>query len=291
MRFGIYSNGNRDINYEFAAITAKIILKKGAVPVFDYSMKCDFLNEISGVSYSDFKDCDLIISIGGDGTLLYVVSKYRDLNKPFVGVNKGSIGFLSEISPEDIEDAIDRLVNGNYSVLNRTQLEAEVFDCNGLSKGTAVCLNDIVVSRGTKLHIVKMDLLIDNQYVEKFYGDGIIISTPTGSTAYSLAAGGPILMPELKNMIITPLCSHTLQSSSYVIGPGSYVELKLGNFESAPLISPDGHDFVILEPNDTVKISLYGTPLKTAMLGYSGFFQTVRKKIIARGSFYENSKE
>lgn len=291
MVFGICSNISRDTDYKIANLCADVILELGSQPVFENDLKASSLIiEKDGVSFGSFDDADVIISIGGDGTLLSVVSRYRDLNIPFIGINKGSIGFLTEIDVEDIRESFKLIIDGKYDILERLQLLCEVYDKDGNRKDGHICLNDCVVTRGAKLNIVKMDLFIDGQYVEKFYGDGIIVSTPTGSTAYTLAAGGPILMPGMKNMIVTPLCPHTLQRSSYCISDKSVIEIKLGDFETAPIISPDGRSGVILEPFDTIKITGYESTIKTVMLGKSGFFETVRSKITARGSFYEHKK-
>ena len=154
-----------------------------------------------------------------------------------------------------------------------------------------VCLNDVGVLRGSKPHIVKLSLYIDGERVEKFYGDGLVVATPTGSTAYTLAAGGPLLMPNMQVYLVTPLCPHTLQSTSYVIGPDSVVEIRLGDFETAPIICSDGREFVEVEPYDVLKIRKNNCHVQTVDLGIAGFFQNVRRKIIARGSFYENSQE
>ena len=295
MRFGIYSNENRVIDFALASSTAELILNKGGEVCFESSFsgkgELKSLSGKSGVSFDGFTSCDVIFSTGGDGTLLYVVSRYRNLDIPFVGINKGSIGFLTEIDVERIEDSIDKLISGDYEVINRTQLCTEVYRQDGTLKATEYSLNDCVVSRGAKLHVVKLDLYIDGQYVEKFCGDGIIVATPTGSTAYSLAAGGPIMLPNMTDIIVTPICSHTLQSESYCIGSDNKIEIIVNDFETAPLICPDGRDSVDLEPNDRIVIKAADKPCKTVMMGYSSFFQNVRKKITQRGSFYEECKK
>ncbi len=291
MRFGIHSNPNRDIGYKVASELGNILDSRGATPVFRENLSDTVLSDIPGVDFGKFDDCDYIVSIGGDGTFLGVVSDYRDLGIPYVGINKGSIGFLTEISEHAIDDGIDRILNGNYKITERMQLKAELYDKNGNLKGHDICLNDVAVLRGDKPHIVRLGLMIDGQHVERFYGDGLVVATPTGSTAYTLAAGGPLLMPEMQAMLITPLCSHTLQTTSYVIGPDSTVEVELGTFETIPIICPDGHDFCVAEENDVLRIVRHEQNIKTVQLGYTGFFQNVRRKIIARGSFYENSQE
>ncbi|MBO4637932.1 MAG: NAD(+)/NADH kinase [Clostridiales bacterium] len=291
MRFGIHSNDTRDIGYKVAADLCRLLLDRGSVPVFEPEYKDTTLSDIEGVEFGLFDDCDMILSIGGDGTFLSLIDTYRDLGLPFVAVNKGSIGFLTEMTEFTMEDGIDRILDGRYTIVSRMQLECELYDKDGNLKSKDICLNDCSVLRGSKPHIVKLSLFIDGERVENFYGDGLVVATPTGSTAYTLAAGGPLLMPTMNVMLVTPICSHTLQNTSYVIGPDSEVEIKLGDFESVPIICPDGREFNDLAQYDSLKIKRSEQVIKTVNLGVAGFFQNVRRKIVARGSFYENSKE
>lgn len=292
MNYGICSNGSRDTGYETAVKTAQILSGLGAVPVFESGMDetCPKLKEVPGVVFADFTTIDLkaIISIGGDGTFLSKVAKYRDLDTEFVGINLGSIGFLNEILFEDIEKDLAQLVSGNYDTIDRTQLKCEVFNKDGELKGSSVCLNDIIIVRGAKPHITTLVLSIDGQIIERFRGDGLVVSTATGSSAYSLSAGGPILMPNMKDIIVTPICSHTLNGYTYVATSESEIKIDLEEIESAPLICPDGRDFVDLESFDSIVIRKYDKVLKTVCLKKDSFFSNVRKKIVQRGYFYEN---
>ncbi len=292
MNYGICSNGSRDTGYETALKTAKIISSLGAVPVFESGMEeeCPKLKEVPGVVFGDFTQNDIkaVISIGGDGTFLSKVAKYRDLDTEFVGINLGSIGFLNEILYDDIEKDLAQLVSGNYDTIDRTQLKCVVYNRDGEFKGSCVCLNDIIIVRGAKPHITTLVLSIDGQIIERFRGDGLVVATATGSSAYSLSAGGPILMPDMKDIIVTPICSHTLNGYTYVATPESEIKISLENIETAPLLCPDGRDFVDLESYDSIVIRRYEKVLKTVCLRKDGFFSNVRKKIVQRGYFYEN---
>ena len=292
MNYGICSNGSRDTGYETAIKAAKIISDLGAVPVFETGMEeeCPKLKEVPGVVFGDFagRDIKAVISIGGDGTFLSKVAKYRDLDTEFVGINLGSIGFLNEILFDDIEKDLAQLVSGNYDTIDRTQLKCDVYNKNGELKGSCVCLNDIIIVRGAKPHITTLVLSIDGQIIERFRGDGLVVATATGSSAYSLSAGGPILMPDMKDIIVTPICSHTLNGYTYVATPESEIKISLENIETAPLLCPDGRDFVDLESYDSIVIRRYEKVLKTVCLKKDSFFSNVRKKIVQRGYFYEN---
>ncbi len=292
MNYGICSNGSRDTGYETAVRTAELISSRGHTPVFEPGMDeaCPKLKNIPGVIFEDFFKTNIqtIISIGGDGTFLSVVAKYRDLDTEFIGVNKGSIGFLTEIVVDELEQDIDKLLAGEYNTIDRTQLKCEVFNKDGVLKGSCICLNDIIIVRGAKPHITKLELAIDGQIIERFYGDGLVIATATGSSAYSLSAGGPILMPGMKDIIVTPICSHTLNGYTYVATPESEIRIGLDRVETVPLICPDGRDFVDLESYDYITIKRYDKVLKTATVKKDNFFSDVRKKIVQRGTFYEN---
>ncbi|MBR3248384.1 MAG: NAD(+)/NADH kinase [Clostridiales bacterium] len=292
MNYGICSNGSRDTGYETAIRTAKILSGLGAVPVFETGMdeECPKLKEIPGVVFADFAKTDIkaVISIGGDGTFLSKVARYRDLDTEFVGVNLGSIGFLNEIMLDDLEKDLAQLVAGDYDTIGRSQLKCDVYDKDGAVKGSCVCLNDIIIVRGAKPHITTLVLSIDGQIIERFRGDGLVVATATGSSAYSLSAGGPILMPGMKDIIVTPICSHTLNGYPYVATPESEIKIGLETIESAPLICPDGRDFVDLESYDSIVIRRYEKVLKTVCLKKDSFFSNVRKKIVQRGYFYEN---
>ncbi len=291
MRFGIHSNETRDIDYKTAMELTRYLLDNGAVPVFEDKMKGTEIASLEGVEFAPFDSVDVIVSIGGDGTFLSVIYDYRNLNKPFVGINKGSIGFLTEVSSDNIADSFGRILSGNYSLIKRMQLKAELYDKNGNLKCEDICLNDVSVLRGDKPHITRLTLYVDDERVEKFYGDGIVVATPTGSTAYTLAAGGPLVMPDMDVILVTPLCPHTLQNMSYVINSESVVEIRLGTFETIPIICPDGREFPDIEQDDVLRISKYDCHINMISLNLTGFFQNVKRKILARGSFYEDGKE
>lgn len=291
MRFGIHSNDTRDLEYKTAITLSEFLIERNCTPVFECGLENTKLSTVEGIEFNSFDDVDVIVSIGGDGTFLSVISDYRDLDKPFVGVNKGSIGFLTEISDYNIEAAFERIIEGKYKIMERMQLKAELYDRYSKLKCEDVCLNDVSVLRGAQPHITKLSLYIDNERVEKFYGDGIVVAAPTGSTAYTLAAGGPLVMPNLDVILITPLCPHSLQNMSYVISSDSEVEIQLGSFETVPLVCPDGRVVPNIEQGDVLKIRRYDKTVQTINLGMTGFFQNIKRKIVARGSFYEDGKE
>ena len=291
MNFGIISNIDKDKDYSFARHAAAVIRAHGSAAIIDSGYDGTLLGSDPNVTKAQYDECDLLFSIGGDGSFLSAVHNHYAKDIPIIGINLGSIGFLTEIHPDQFEDALDRILAGQYTIENRIQLDVTVKDKDGREKGSGVCLNDVFIARGYLLHLLTVDLLIDGDYVERLSGDGVILSTPTGSTAYSLAAGGPIIKPELTCFLVTPICPHTLHNRSYVVSEDSVVEIRMKDFHERPLLSVDGRNDIELEPLDSVFVSKSDYPMKIARIGYSNFYQTIRQKIRARGSFYEDSQK
>jgi NAD+ kinase len=291
MRFGIISNEVKDSDFVFARKAASLIVSRGSIAVADESYQNTLLGTDANILISLYDSCDVIFCIGGDGTFLSAVHDHHAKDVPIVGVNLGSIGFLTEIQPEQFEDALDRFIEGRFFVENRIQLDVTVMDKDGNEKGRGLCLNDAVIARGYLLRVLTVDLFIDGDYVERLSGDGVIMSSPTGSTAYSLAAGGPIVKPELAVFLVTPICPHTLHNRSYVVAEESVVEIRLKDFAERPILSLDGRNDIELNPLDRIFVKKADRPMKIARLGYTNFYQTIRQKIRARGSFYEDGQK
>ena len=291
MVFGIVANVERDIDFAFSRKAAAAIVMRGSTTIVDDHFANTSLGRDPNVVLGDYEKCDLIFCIGGDGTFLAAVHDHFEKSIPFIGVNLGSIGFLAEIHPEQFIQALDQLLSGDYTLDHRMQLDACVYDQYGRLKSSGVCMNDVVIARGQLLHVFPIDLFVDGDYAERISGDGVILSTPIGSTAYSLSAGGPIVKPELEVFLVTPICPHTLHNRSYIVAGESEVELRLSAFSKPPILSLDGRNDVSLDPNDRITVKRSQSPIRIAKLGYSSFYQTIRQKIHARGSFYEDEQE
>ena len=291
MRFGIVVNEDKDPGFSFSLQAINVILSKECEVILDRSYQGTALSGQDGVTFGEYSSCDLIFSMGGDGTFLRTAHKYLDCGVPLIGVNLGSIGFLTEIQKEDFEDAVDRLIDGKYTLENRAQLDVTLCKEDGTVKEHGLCLNDAVIARGANLHVVNLDLLIDHDYVERLSGDGVILSTAMGSTAYCLAAGGPIVKPEMDIFMVTPICPHTLHNRSYVVSGDSTIEIVIGRFSEPPIISLDGRPNIYLEHHDRILLKKSDRPVVVARIGYKNFYQTVRQKIRERGSFYEDGEK
>lgn len=291
MKFGFVINDEKDQGFVFTKKAVEIIHAKGGSVVLDESYRGSELENLPGIVIGSYSDCDMLFSLGGDGTFLQTAHAHMNRQIPMIGVNLGSIGFLTEIQKEDFEDAVDRLLAGKYTLENRSQLDVTLMSEDGMVREHGVCLNDAVIARGANLHVVTLDLLIDHDHVECLSGDGVILSTATGSTAYCLAAGGPIVKPEMDIFMVTPICPHTLHNRSYVVSGDSTIELIIERFSEPPILSLDGRPNINLEYHDRILIKKSEQPVVVAKLGYKNFYQTVRQKIRARGSFYENGEK
>jgi NAD+ kinase len=198
--------------------------------------------------------CDLVIVVGGDGSMLGAARALAWSKVPVLGINRGSLGFLTDIRPDDLEAKVGEVLDGQYSVENRFLLEAEVRRA-GEPIGQGDALNDVVLHPGKSTRMIEFELYIDGQFVCSQKADGLIIATPTGSTAYSLSAGGPIMHPKLDAIVIVPMYPHTLSSRPIVVDGNSELKIVVSpNMAIYPQVSCDGQNHFTCAPGDTVTI-------------------------------------
>jgi len=200
-------------------------------------------------------DADLIIAVGGDGTMLYAAALTGSGKVPLLGVNRGRLGFLADISPAEMLENLEQILDGNYSRETRLLLEAKITASDG-SQRLAVALNDIVLQRRETGRMVDVETRIADRYVNTHAGDGLIVATPTGSTAYALSCGGPIIEPLLDAVVIVPICPHTLGDRPIVIPANLDIEVRLlPRHDTKAEVSVDGHSLGELDPDDRLLIS------------------------------------
>lgn len=227
-------------------------------------------------------DTDCIIVTGGDGTLIQASRDIRDKNIPLIGINLGYLGYLTEIEKEDIQKDIDMLLDGNYTLESRIMLNGSVYRDDKLVFED-ISLNDIVVGRAESLRIVDFKMYVDGEFLNLYSADGVIVSTPTGSTAYNLSAGGPILEPKTNIVAITPICSHTLNNRSVVISADSDVDVVIcpgrhlsGNNTVAYF---DGNSTFLLKENDVLKIRKSKLTTKFVRIHNKSFIEILHSKM------------
>ena len=200
------------------------------------------------------KKGDLIVVVGGDGSLLSAARMAIQVNVPVIGINRGRLGFLTDISPQDIESQLSAVLAGHYTEEQRFLLRTRVHDQNNhFFEGDA--LNDVVLSRGSETHLIEFDVYINQQFVGHYRADGLIIATPTGSTAYALSAGGPIMHPALNAIVVVPMFSHSLSLRPLVIDGNAQIDLFISQGNENDLqISCDGHESWMVKPGQQVSI-------------------------------------
>ncbi len=227
-------------------------------------------------------EVDWVIAIGGDGTLLKTARLVGGTNIPILGVNTGTLGFMMQTTPDELIVALDHIVQGAYFLDTRLVLQAHVNDGQesvDAAVKTYSALNDIVIDKGAVCRVIEMAILINGEYVKTVIADGLIISTPTGSTAYSLAAGGPIVVPELEAMIISPICPHTLSNRAMVLSSHDRVAIEVRADHPDLMLTIDGQESVLIQSGDCIE--LWRAPYTIKLIRYPSrsFYDVLRTKL------------
>lgn len=227
-------------------------------------------------------DADCMIVLGGDGTMLRAARETRDLHIPMIGVNLGTLGYMTEIELTHLEESLERLIAGDYERENRMMLNGRVcFQRGGTEEGWA--LNDIVISRQGSLRIIRFIIYVNGQFLKDYSADGVIVTTPTGSTGYNLSAGGPLIEPEAELIMLTPICPHTLNQRSIILSAGDTVEIEIpkGREESVQTVeaSFDGSHVIPLETGDRIRIVQSEKRAEFIRLNRVSFLEVLHRKL------------
>lgn len=234
MNIGIYSNLNRDRACS-GAINLIEILRKKSINYAVADNAAEYIADNIFPLEEVVKRCDIMFVFGGDGTVISVAKYCAAKRVPILGINRGNLGFLTESNISDIEIALDSILKGNYEIEERSMIEAEYENRNFLA------LNEIILARGNSQHTIDIDIYVDGKMADIVTGDGVLVSTPTGSTAYSLSCGGAILSPDVQAVIITAMCPHSLHSRPMVVSNESVIEMKAyGNKDDTVILIIDG---------------------------------------------------
>ena len=225
------------------------------------------------------KSCDLIIVVGGDGSMLHAARDFVDYEIPLLGVNRGRLGFLTDIPPSELEQQVDEVIKGNFLSSERFLLECELHR-NGQIIDSGIALNDVVLQPRDSIRMIELSLQIDNQYVYTLRSDGLIVSTPTGSTAYALSGGGPILHPNINAINIVPINPHTLSNRPIVVDGDSHLEIEIAsnNQVNAQAVC-DGQNHLPTEWGDKLRIRKKNTRIKLVHPSFHSFYETCRSKL------------
>ena len=284
MIFGIYSNLNKD---------RSLIHTKG---VIDAIAKRDDCSVIIHNGLSSFFPCtpaaptdelcsaaDVVITLGGDGTILKIASQCALNTTPILGINLGTLGFLTEAEPEAYDELILKLASHDYTIENRTMLKSTT------EKGTYYSLNEIMVGHSRTLKMVPTDVYVDGNFYYCYYADGVMVATPTGSTGYSLSAGGPVLSPALNGFVINGVCPHSLQNKPVVIGSDQTVTLRTST-EHRALLTSDGDYVEELEPGASVTVQKAEYEVGFIRLSTSNFYERLINKLNHWSNFSRREK-
>ena len=220
---------------------------------------------------------DLAVVVGGDGTLLAAARLLGDRQIPILAINHGGLGFLTEVTLNEMYPAIERVLAGHFITEYRMMMDIEVSRAKDRLAGYRA-LNDVVINRGALSRMIELEARVDGHYVSRFRADGLIVATPTGSTAYSLAAGGPIIFPSMSAMIVTPICSHTLTNRPIVLPPGVKIEIILCSAQEDVQATVDGQVGITLETNDQITVEKSEVAV-TLVAPADNYFDVLRGKL------------
>lgn len=269
MRVGIYANKNKDADF---TVTKELLrgLQACAIDCFLHESMAESFFGAPNDNF-DASDADVMLTVGGDGTILHIAKDCAQKGIPVLGVNLGKVGFLTEVEPAEIDAMCKALARRDYTVENRSMLTARVG-----GRGV-VALNEIVVQRSAD-KMITLDVLIGGKRLDSFYCDGYIVSTPTGSTAYSLSAGGSVLSPQCAAFALTPINSHSLHSRPIVIGDDEKVELVIGNRGAAAVVA-DGESVCVCNPGERVFVQKSDKQARFVRLKDANFYDRLLSKL------------
>lgn len=266
----------RAVSAEFARHSLPILLE-------DESAK--LVGEDSSYSVKDLgRKADLLVVLGGDGTILRAVSELGDEIKPIFGINIGSLGFLTCAASSAYAEAVASIAEGKMNFSQRALLDVHLDPIGPNERQVLRCLNDAVFSRGEISRLIRLAVRVNGEALTEFNADGLIIATPTGSTAYSLSAGGPILAPDSGALVITPICPHTLTNRSIIVDDSAVVEVEATERDHPVFLTIDGRAPVHIEANSIVTVRKARRSLPLAALPGVSFFSVVRQKLKWHGS-------
>lgn len=223
------------------------------------------------------EEVDMILTLGGDGTLLGAARQVADKGIPILGVNLGQLGFLTDLEMPDLFPCLEKLVEGDYEIEPRMMLDAQVLR-EGSPVKNIIAFNDVVIAKGPISRIIRLETYVDRDYLASYRADGIIIASPTGSTAYSLSAGGPIVNPVLELMIVTPICPHTLHARPFILSDNQEIRVIMRTGTSEVMLTIDGQVGFPLQKNDNIVVRKADVYTKLVKVKKRSFSEVLRMK-------------
>lgn len=277
MKIAIITNKTKDTGLATTLRAARLLHSRAQLYMSEDCVLPEPL-DIEYVPYERLWDvAEAALVIGGDGTLLGIASRCAKSGIPALGINLGKVGFLTEVEPDDMEQAIGKLLSGEYIKEERMLLKIRVND----EKVSYHALNDVVISKTDGMRLISLDLYTDGELVNHYVGDGLIIATPTGSTGYSISAGGPVVDPRMQLYIATPVCAHMLSVRSAVLPSERELTLRLGSDypDNTAIITTDGERQRLITVGDELRITRSNYRFELIRIGTSSFYNTLISKL------------
>lgn len=279
---GIILKNKEEVNIDVLTKVFNILSEHGINVLAQDKYKDYVILPLDFVCEEEFyKKSDVILSLGGDGTLITAARNCAVYDKPIMGINLGHLGFLSEMEKDELS-GLNKLLMGEYTIDERMMLQCSIVDIND-KELIFNCLNDVIISRGSYPRMIDINLKVGDETVENYTADGLIISTSTGSTAYSLAAGGPIVEPNIDVIIATPICPHSLKNKSILFGSERELEITVNEkYNKKVFVSPDGQESIEIKGSISIKKSQYKT--KLIRINNKSFYSILNNKLSERGA-------
>lgn len=279
--FLILTNEKKDPGLEISKRIQEYIKQSGGTS----RRMCEFTRHIQEDMSCITKDTECVIVLGGDGTMLHAARLLVDHDLPMVGVNLGTLGFLAEIELAKLYEGLDELLNDTFRIEERMMLDGRVIHANQETDHLPA-LNDVVIARSGFSRIISFRIIVNGELLDIYEADGVIISTPTGSTGYNLSAGGPIVNPKANVILVTPICPHSLQAKSMVLSPEDEIEIYIENVRQTQLeeayVTFDGQVARKLQPGDVLQIKNSLKRAKVIKVKEDSFYQILRVKVGGR---------
>lgn len=279
MKIALIPNADKPRAILCAQSIADILTGAGAQVLIPSDLKASLCAQ--GAEYYNtydelFTHCDCAVTVGGDGTIIHSARHSALSGKPVVGVNLGTLGYVAELEPTEIS-ALTRLVTGDYSIGERMLLDVSVISHDG-TKQSYLAVNDAVISRGALSRIIDLDVFVEGEKISNYRADGLLFSTPTGSTAYALSAGGPVIDPYLNLIELTPVCPHSLTARTVIFSDDTVLSVSC-NSPDTTYLTVDGQVSVEIAASDTVRISKSTHKLRMIILKDKNFYKTAGEKL------------
>ena len=283
--FLVYTNRHKDKNLVLTKKICDYLRQKGqkaTVKTEEGDFKERISTDTDDIPADIPRDVDCMIVLGGDGTVLQAARETKKLHIPIIGVNLGTLGYMTEIEPANLKESLDRLIAGDYEQESRMMLNGKAYLSDGRTE-EGWALNDIVITRSGSLQIIQFNIYVNGQFLNDYKADGMIITTPTGSTGYNLSAGGPLVEPRAKLIVLTPICPQSLNQRSIILSPEDVIEIEIpqgreGRIQTVEA-SFDGTHVIPLETGDRIRIVQSEKITEFIQLNQVSFLEVLHKKM------------